>query len=673
MIESSAHIRIGAGKAVRLAALAGLFCIFLLAIWLRYRNWMFPVLYGDDLTYYVAFLAKSCATAPADILISVCQERFRPVASGTVIALMHLFGSKMLGYQIVNGLILASVGVMTFAIARRLAAGVGITAFLVALAVVVSRFATYHATQMIAPVESLAILSALGSLYAVLRAEASAKHAWRWCWTGIAFAFVAIHTHERFAVLSAWLFGAFLLTPAVRALKPARFIVLLAGCALVPIFYIAYKRLALDTVFLVGTGGSYIDFDIPRIAGFARDALLSIAGFNTGPQYLVGTAVTPGLNAMFLVACVLFGTWLVLVVAAIVCQIRGVPAVSRIGRAWRLVEQIRWPILLLSLAAFLLFPTLLTIHLEHRWLYAPFTILMLLAAWASAHVAPRRAAAAVAVLSIASIALDSMAMRGYGGVFMVYSPRFATSVKRDVIDANPEARESVVFLAPEAQCSWTLLNGAFFRVYGGAYRPIYCETSVDSAVSAGRPGRLRVYGEGADGRLKELTSEYEQLRRSDRDASFDFIERFGEGRVANPHGIELDHEGGRILPWRSASGTDVVALTVISGFSYVYADVPVRTGEALTFNAGMVYSAAQPARAVVRVVAGGTAPQTVFSRVLQPPAEGAAASFQPFEVDLSRYAGQRVTIEFATETPGNNPTGHWIGYVKPRIVKLIAP
>src|SRR5688572_30855 len=142
----------------RSMALAAIFCVFVVAIWLRYREWMFPVLYGDDLTYYVAFLAKTCATAPGDILTSVCQERFRPVASGTVIILMHLFGSKMLGYQVANGLILATIGLLTFLTAKLLSGGAGKTAFFIAATVVISRFATYHATQMIAPVESLALL-----------------------------------------------------------------------------------------------------------------------------------------------------------------------------------------------------------------------------------------------------------------------------------------------------------------------------------------------------------------------------------------------------------------------------------------------------------------------------------------------------------------------------------
>lgn len=655
----------------RYTALAAIFCVFVVAIWLRYRDWMFPVLYGDDLTYYVAFLAKTCATAPADILTSVCQERFRPVASSTVIALMHLFGSKMLGYQVANGLILASIGVLTFLIAKRLSEGAGKIAFFIAATVVVSRFATYHATQMIAPVESLALLASLGAVYAVVRADGSPQHAWRWSWAAIACAFLAIHTHERFVVVAAWLFGAFVLSPGIRALRPHRLGTLLAACLGLPVFYIAYKRLVLDTMFMVGTGGSYIDFDVPRILGFAGDAALSLFGFNTGPEYLVGNAVGSGLDPMLLCAIVFAGAWVFLVGSAIRRQLRGLEPGSGIEKAWMTLDRLHWPILLLSLAAFLLFPTLITIHLEHRWLFAPFTILMLLAAWASAHIARRRALVLAATMAVSSIAVDSLAMRGYDGVFMVYSPRFATKVKQDVIDADPAAKHSLILLAAGAQCNWTLLDGAFFRIYGGAYRPIYCEESLESAVAANRPGNLRVYGEGPDGRLKDLTSEYEKLRRDVKEASFDFVQRFPEGRIDNPGNINIGVDGARILPWDTASGTKAVALTVVSGFSYVYSDVPVGDREMLSFDVAMLYPASQPARAVVRALGADGTSTTLFARVLQPPGEGSAPAFQSFEVPLAQYAGQRVTIAFATETPGNDPTGHWIGFARPRIVKAI--
>ena len=658
-------------KAPSPKAFITLYLLFVVAIWLRYRGWMFPYLYGDDLSYYMDFLSRRCATPPEEILTGICQDRFRPVASATVIFFMHLFGGKMLGYQVADGLIQALNGMMVFLLAHRLSRGNMLASLGIALIAVASRFATYHATQVIAPVESVTLLFALVAVYSVVRADADATKAWRWAWLAIGAAFMAIHTHERFAVLSVWLVGAFVLIPAIRSLGGLRLAILIATSTAIPLFYIAYKALMFRTSFMIGTGGTNIEFELPRILVHFRHALLSLLGFNQGPDYLVGTSVSPGANLPFFLALVFACSLLYLLWKGLSARYDADSAQGhRPECLWRLAESFRWPILLATLMAFLLFPTLLTIHLEQRWIYAPFIMLLLSAAWASGRFDRARSVAVVCVMTIASLALDTAIMRHYDRFFLVYMSSFAARVKTEIIDPDPGAVGGVALLAPEANCSWALAGGQFFRVYGGKFRPVYCHDSLESVADASElPADTRVYATDG-GRFVDMTAEVARIREERRNLRFDFLKSFDSGTLLNPDLIRLPNPGASILPWQPASGPAVVSLTVISGFSYRYDDIEISGDDNLLLAVGVVYPGREPARAIIRARGTDGPSEVLLDRMLSPPPEGTPPSFSAVTIPLARFGGERISIEFATETPGNDPTGHWIAFVEPRIIDI---
>ncbi len=465
----------------------------------------------------------------------------------------------------------------------------------------VSRFAIFDVTQLIGPVESVPLLLTLAAVYSVLRAEQQPEHTWRWCWTAIAFGLFATFAHERFMVVAVWLGISILLTSKLSLLSRKRTLTLLAACAAIPLFYITYKQLFLQTYFLIGTSDTHLKLDVPVIIEHARETLASIFGFNQGPDYLVGQSVTIGWNYSFVLA-ILF----TFIFAAL--TFLGVLATQSVEQQhpspiWL---RLRWLALLLILAAFLVAPALLTIRFEQRWLYASFVLVLLVASWAvGAGTGKLRVGVSIlaVLLCMTSVTLDTLLMKQFGRLFFVSSPRFAELVKRDVVDKHPLETKDIAFLADTGQCNWTLLKGGFFRIYGGASRRVYCFASLDAAADAKLPTGTHIYAESSRHQLVDMSNELSQVvaRRAEAFTTFSFLKAFANGHINDTSKVDTPTgQGVLVMPWNTLSGART-AMTVISGFSYRYDDVPIAANTQLRFAVGMVYPSPQPARAIVRL------------------------------------------------------------------------
>lgn len=643
----------------------GVFLISLLVVTWRFSSLMPEVFYGDDLDYLLLFKDGGCATEASQILTTACYERFRPVASGFVLAMMHLFQYELSYYLAVNVVLQSLIAALVFAIALRLSRGNWLVALLIALAVAMSRFAAYQVTQMIGPVESLTLALCLGAVYGAVRADESVEGAWKWSWVSIGMVFLAMHSHERSMVAAVWLAMLFVLSPSVRQLGRTRWIALLAACAALPIFYISYKTFVLKAHFLVGTGGTHIKPDPALIFEHGGYAVRSIFGFNSGPDYLIGASVTWGWHAAWLLAAILFASWMAL-------AIRGLRATLPNREAGSFLERFRWPILLLSLTVALLIPTLLTIRLEQRWLLAPFTIVMLASAWAAGTNlggrSVRIATILVVLLAGASIVLDGKVMRHFDRLFFVSSPRFAESVKHGVVDAHPDASGPVALLATPDQCSWTLARGGFFRIYGGRTRSLSCFTSLESAAKADLPETTKVYSVGSDGQLVDLSSERIALEDTEATTTFDFLQNFDSGRISDKARVATPTGQGALkMPWDSVTGVKET-LTVISGFSYTFDNIELNKESELSFGVSMIYPSSSPARFVVLVEPAKGGIPLSFARDLSPPTADDKLDFERISIPLSQFAGMKASIRFGVESPDGNSSGHWIGFSDPRVV-----
>ncbi len=642
--------------------LAVVFASLIAAIIQRFLPWMPSVFYGDDLDYFLSFLDGRCGTKFSGILTTICYERFRPIASGFVLAEMNLFGPHINYYLAVNSIILGLTATLAFAIAKRLSHGNWLIALAIAFAVATSRFAAYQVTQVIGPVEGIPLALTLSMIYVVIRAD-QGDCTLRWCWFALLLCFLATNTHERFIVTAPWLGMAYLLSPKIRSLPQKHHLALLAGCIAVPAFYVAYKIIALRAPFFIGTGGTHLGIDLRLILEHFVHALLSVFGFNDGPDYLVGTSVSLGWNVMCMLA-VIFATCWVIILGL------GLYRVQSNQPIW---VRLRWPLLLLAAAAALVAPALLTIRLEQRWLFASFVVILFVSAWAVGAVSHKLRAlltSMIIFMCLASITLDTLIMKQFDKVFFISSPRFAEIVKRDVADKLPQNIDDIALLADANQCSWTLSNGGFFRVYGGHQLKVSCFSSLDAAANAKLPLHTHLYAENSKQILEDVTAALSQVkqRASEEEMVFNFLKEFPNGLINDSSKVDSPTgHGALLIPWNSTTGANET-LTVISGFSYRYDDVPVAANAQLRFAVGMVYPSSESARAVLRLNRGDSAPVEIYSRDLIPPEAGADLRFESVSISLKAYAKQHVSISFAVESPSGHSAGHWVAFVDPRIV-----
>ena len=478
---------------------------FVAAFW-RYWPLMPHVFMGDDLAYLLEFKDGHCGTVFSKLLNTACMGKFRPVANGFIMLELNLFDLAFMNYMAVNVLLQATSATLVFAIAHRLSKGSLLVAFSIAIAVATSRFAVYQVTQVMGPVEGLALPLFLGVIYSIIRAEDRQEDALRWGWIAISLSFLLIHNHERYILIAAWLAVAFVLLPNFRTLPGNRLAALLLACIVLPVFNVAYKIVVLHIPFLVGTAGTDLDFNPARIVEHLDQAVFSIIGVNKGPEYLVGVKL---ISLPWYPARVLALTFAFTVIILIVKSVRGAFEKQHKSLSAPFWLSVRWPILLGLLALLLLVPAISTIRLEQRWIFAPFILMLLVSAWAVGQWESKNKAIfgpLIIILSASSILLDSLVVKHFDRMYLVYAARFADMVKRDIADKYPGQSSGIILLAKPEHCEWTLQNGEFFRIYGGHAREVKCLGGYPTPSEASNNTEMRVFAEIPHGHLSDVTN-----------------------------------------------------------------------------------------------------------------------------------------------------------------------
>jgi hypothetical protein len=232
---------------------------------------------------------------------------------------------------------------------------------------------------------------------------------------------------------------------------------------------VAVKMFVLRIPLAVGTGGTLLQIDIARIVTFVKEATFTLAGFNTGPAYLVGRDIEGWSDPLTWVGVVFLVLWTGLLLAAILR-----PAAQGEPRSVR-------EVVFLALAGLaLLAPAVSTIRMEQRWIYASFGIMLAMLAWSYGRVRGRhRVLAAFSVLAIfvSVIAMDSM-IRRYWYRFYLFAGARVTQALIEVKDQLPKEGRIILILHPDA-CGWPMGEGAIFRIYGNGKRDLGCYMSLD--------------------------------------------------------------------------------------------------------------------------------------------------------------------------------------------------
>jgi hypothetical protein len=231
--------------------------------------------------------------------------------------------------------------------------------------------------------------------------------------------------------------------------------------------------------------------------------MVSIFGFNYGPEYLYAVKITNLPAYYWVVAASLPGA--VLLTAATILSHSESRAV--------LIREWRYPVLFASLAGLLLIPAIVTIRLEQRWLFAPFALLLLCLCWGAGAAAVGRRqiftlTGLIALACIGSIVLDQMLSKYFNQIYFIGATQFAEDVKRQFIEGQEAKVDPVILIAGRDQCDWTLANQLFFLLYAGKGRTLICADDVPTAMAARpssdvpifayRPGAgfVRVIGSG---------------------------------------------------------------------------------------------------------------------------------------------------------------------------------
>jgi len=629
----------------------------------RFVPWIPTVFFGDDLDNLLAFQRGEFASTWTQALAGVYVEKFRPVFAVAMHLQFASFGHWIAGYMAVNLAVHALSGALVFFAARFLSGGSRVIAALLALAFIVSRLALYQVTQVTGLLEGLGTALFLTILLCLTRARGTS--AWRLSLFSVLAAALAVHTHERYIVVLPWLALAFLVLPGPAALNWGRKALLVCLCVAAAAFNVLFKLAVSGGHFFVGTGGTRMDFSLQRVADHFAQAVLSVFGFNYGPDYLAGASWSE----------LPYGSgWLlggaITLAAAVLLVAAWLPRKSRAGGPLPVaVPDAAWGLLLVLLAGAVLVPPALTIRMEQRWELQPFVLLLLLLAWAAgrarAYMSRRRAAVLVGIAALASVGQDMLMSDYFDRIFLRSSARVATMALRDIAEREPGAVTPVALLLSEEHCYWTLREGAFFTVYSGKARPVRCLAGLSDAKPT---PDTRLYADAGD-HLLDVTSDW-RAAAEEGVLAFDFLRAFDLGVINDNRPVDTPSSRGAVrMQWNSVVGARET-LVLLSGFTYRFDNVPAHSGDELRFGLAMLFPAPQAARASVTVLDGQGKQLKHYSEELVPPSVGGRTKFKPVALALDDVEGDRVSVVFSAMPSGDDSTAQWIGYTQPRLVRV---
>lgn len=417
-------------------------------------------LMGDDLDLLLQ--SRTPGGYASDFLGAFTQtgaDKFRPVVTVLLSVTTDLFRGSFQAYRNLN-LVLQVVNVgLVGLLAWRFGKRNCLVAVSAMTMVTISRFNVYFVLQVYGLMEGLAVTFLLAMLLCVHRFYESERRRplilANFCF------FLVVFTHERFIVLAPFLVVATLLSPATFGSMRER--VAWAAAPLgVAVFNVAVKVYGLGIDFFTGTGGQEVDLGLAQILVFLRRAVLNVLGFNTGPDYLSGRNMH-SLGVLGVCLGVVFV--LALCVAGLLAAVQWAREGSdRRGatRAWLLGASLLGPLLLSAS---------ITFRQEFRWLYAPYTVLVVGVSWVLGRLAPRPRTQVLATLAVlvSGLTVDGYYRHHVENTYFFGGLRVADSVRQEIIDRHRrELTSSTVFLVTHGDPvveGWYLRGGGFFSIY----------------------------------------------------------------------------------------------------------------------------------------------------------------------------------------------------------------
>ncbi len=402
----------------------------------------FESMIGDDIALLDYFQQKGSILELS--VLSTISDKYRPVYFVLQHVVIRLFGGHYPLYFWLNVVIHAALTVAVFGIAVHLTRGARWVSLAVALLFASARFAFYEITQVVGLTESLALGLLLALLWCAIRFRDSDDV--RWLGLAVVTSLLLVFTHERFIVLS--VFTALLPFASSRLTRERKLRWAAAAFAPVVLAFLV-KTVAFHSPFLLGTGGQALKPTPRSVLGFIASGCLTLLGVNLGPSHLsiVEFGSLPRAHKVLGVA---FG---LLVLAGLAAWLR-----ASWGRSRRVL--LGWVLL----AGPLLLAASITFRQEHRWLYAPYVLLLLLWAFAVGELRPPWARPVLAALLVVAGLGNDLYYRAHSGeLFFTSSQTTGDSFYRGaLLRYGWKGRE--FFIEPFGASHW-ILAPTFFRQF----------------------------------------------------------------------------------------------------------------------------------------------------------------------------------------------------------------
>ena len=636
----------------------------------RFSEWMPTVFFGDDLANILSYKAGNFPNTLSELLSNADGGKFRPVFIGVLGFLFYLFDINIHYYLVTNVILNSLNACFIFAIANKLAKGQVLVSTSIALVVATSRFSLYQTSQVTGVLEGLGFAFFLMTIYCIVKSrDSKEKNAFLWALAGAMFSVITLHTHERYIGLVFWLAFVIAILPMNCCLSKIQKIALSSMLIATIAFNIIYKQYVLQVSFLTGTGGQKIGIDISQITNHILQAVLSVFGFNEGPDYLVGSRA---LSSESWPAALLGGMFLsgyIIVIGLYLYNILCKKNESLLNK-W---NSISWIGLFGLLAILLLAPPVMTIRVEQRWLLQPFALLLFSLAWAVRDYSRKPI---VTVLSgfilLCLFFADTIICKHFERVYMVYSGRFASLVKKELLDSAKITNGKNILIANKDHMQWTLLNNKFFDLYNTTSTYFDCVDSL-SSIENKKYGNDVKYYSTKDDKIIDITSEIKYLtenHKSLRNNFYDFVSKFDNGVINNPVKVSSPNGQGVFkLPVSFLTG-NLEALFAVSGFECKFENIQIPSGATMEFGLEMYYPSAYPLTASIVIKDTKSHQEVTFTKEIQPRINKDYLTIDPVSIDLSEFSDKTVSIAFSASTkPGDSSSAHWAVFAAPRIVQ----
>ena len=433
------------------------FMPYLLLIQVRFGNFQFKTLAGDDIYYFagsriVGGYGSSFWHSPLD----QAYGKWRPVPQIIGSVLLDLFSGDFWKYQVFNEVLLAIAGTLIAVLVSNLIPNAKFLCWIAGSFIVLARFNLYFILQVLGMMESTALIFSISCLISLVKYSRSNSRKYFLLFN--IFYFLAIHSHERYLFLFPVLIWVIVFYSNSKNTKQMVLLCIVPVSIVLENYLI--KTLVFQTNFFTGGAAQAIDGSLSDISWFSWRGILNLLGYNSGPDYLSGkNANALGNSSVYLAAIWAIPSVLV-VVGAIVKMLKNYP----IARTLKLTFAFAGTVLSLVLSASI------TFRQEYRWLLSPYLVFVVVVFSSAGYLfkSSLQRGAVVLVLVIAGTVNGTYYARYAENTYFFMVQRLTDSINDRIFVQHTTELDNATFIIIDHDSptfDWAVGGGQFFAAY----------------------------------------------------------------------------------------------------------------------------------------------------------------------------------------------------------------